>query len=120
MSGKNRVFAIAAATAGIMIMWVPSALASTISAPVNANSAPTSSTSAPVKGNSGPVADNSLINGGVVNSGPVNVNLGSGNTADGDTCNNTNQGAPLDGDILSWAVGVTQNDCLMAGGPAHF
>jgi hypothetical protein len=135
MSGKSRALAVAAATAGIMVLWVPSALASTSSAPVNANSsrvstnnARVSSSSAPVTSNSGPVSDNNapvsssntLISGGLINSGPVNVNLGSGDTADNDTCNNTNEGAPLDGNILSWAVGVTHNDCLMAGGPAHF
>jgi hypothetical protein len=120
MSGMRRAFAVAAAAAGIMVLWVPSALAAVSSAPVNANNAPTSSNSSPVSGNSGPVADNSLVNGGLINSGPVNVNLGSGDTADNDTCNNTNTTSPLEGNILSWAVGVTHNDCLMAGGPAHF
>lgn len=103
MSGKSRARALAvtAATAGLIALWAPAAaLASTTGAPVGTNGW--------------------LVNGGLVNGGNVNVNFGSGNTAIGNTCNNTNETAPLAGNILTWALDVSHNACVMAGGPAHF
>ena len=101
MSGKSRALTVAAATATLIGLWVPAALASTVTGPVSA-------------GNSG------LVNGGLINSGPVNVNLGSGNTAIGNTCNNNNESGALAGNLLTWPLNLSQNSCLMAGGPAHF
>jgi|HubBroStandDraft_3_1064219.scaffolds.fasta_scaffold123210_2 hypothetical protein len=100
MSGKTRAIAVAAATAGLIALWVPAAMASTTSTPLIGNA--------------------TLINGPLVNSGAVNVNLGSNNTAIGNTCNNTNVSSPMTDNLLSWAVDVPQADCVMAGGPNHF
>lgn len=104
MSGKSRAraraLAVTAATAGLIALWAPvAALASTTGAPGSTNG---------------------LVNGGLVNGGNVNVNFGSGNTAVGNTCNNINESAPLAGNILTWALDVSHNACVMAGGPAHF
>ena len=109
MSGKSRALTVAAATATLIGLWVPAALASTVASPVSANN-----TGAVSANNSG------LINGGLINSGPVNVSLGSGNTAIGNTCNNNNESGALAGNLLTWPVNLSQNSCLMAGGPAHF
>jgi hypothetical protein len=95
MSGKSRALTVAAATAGLIGLWAPMALAGTTHAP--------------------PGDHRSLVNGGL-----VNVNLGSDDTAVGNTCNNTNESAPLRGDILAWALDVSHNACAMAGGPSHF
>jgi hypothetical protein len=100
MSGKSRAFALAAATAGLIALGTPAAMASTSSAPLGTNGW--------------------LVNGPLVNGGMVNVNLGSGNTAIGDTCNNTTMSAPGGGDILTWALDIPHNACVMAGGPNHF
>jgi len=69
----------------------------------------------PVRPTPPPGDHRSLVNGGL-----VNVNLGSDDTAVGNTCNNTNESAPLRGDILAWALDVSHNACAMAGGPSHF
>jgi hypothetical protein len=102
MSGKSRALAVAAAAAGLVALWAPAALATTTKAP-----APQA-------------AHGWLVNGGVVNGGLVNVNLGSGNTAIGNTCNNTNETAPVPGNVLTWAFDISHNSCVMAGGPNHF
>jgi hypothetical protein len=100
MSGKSRALAVAAATAGLITLWAPTAMASTASAPLGTNGW--------------------LVNGTIVNGGLVNVNLGSGNTAIGNTCNNTAVSTPMDGDVLTWALDIPHNTCVMAGGPNHF
>lgn len=94
MSEKSRTLAVAAATVGLIGLWVPAALASTSHGPVSGS-------------------------GGLVNSGLVNVNLGSGNTSVGDTCNNTNESGDLGSTILTWPLNLYHNSCVMAGGPSH-
>lgn len=106
MSGKSSVLAVAAATAGLIAFWAPAALASTTPGPVI---------------NQDPVVNQApVVNQGLVNDGSALVNLGSGNTAVGNTCNNVNGPAPVGGDLLTWALDITHNACVMAGGPAHF
>lgn len=99
MSGKSRAIAVAAAAAGLICLWAPTALASTTQAPLGTHGW--------------------LVNGGVVNGGLVNVNLGSGNTAIGNTCYNTDKPGPLGESVLAWALDVSHNTCVMAGGPTH-
>ena len=118
MSGKSRALAVAAATAGLIGLWAPAALASTPATAAVVTSTPavaTAATSHAPLGNGG-----WLINGGLVNGGLVNVNLGSGNTAIGNTCKNINKTAPVGGNILAWALPISHNACVMAGGPNHF
>jgi hypothetical protein len=107
MSGKGRVLAVAtAAAAGLIAFWAPTALASTTPVPVV---------------NQGQVVNQGpVVNQGLVNDGSALVNLGSGNTAVGNTCNNINAPAPVGGGLLTWALNLSHNACVMAGGPAHF
>jgi hypothetical protein len=106
MSGKSRVFAVAAATAGLIAFWAPAALASTTPGPVV---------------NQDPVVNQApVVNQGLVNDGSALVNLGSGNTAIGNTCNIAKENAPLGGGLLTWVLDTSHNACVMAGGPTHF
>jgi hypothetical protein len=120
MSGKSRALAVAAATAGLIALWAPAALASPAGGPLGG--APLGTNGWLVNGGivNGALVNGALVNGALVNSGPVNINFGSGNTAIGNTCNNTNQSGPLGDNILTWALDISHNACVMAGGPAHF
>jgi hypothetical protein len=106
ISGKGGALAVAAATAGLIAFWAPAALASTAGGPV-VNGSPVT--------NQAPV-----VNQGLVNDGSALVNLGSGNTAVGNTCNIAKENAPLGGNFLTWVLDTSHNACVMAGGPAHF
>jgi hypothetical protein len=114
MSGKSRALAVAAAAAGLIALWAPAALASTPAA-VSATTPTAATTSHAPLG-----ANGWLVNGGLVNGGLVNVNLGSGNTAINDTCKNTSKGVPETNNVIAWALDVSHNSCVMAGGPNHF
>lgn len=100
MSGKRHALVVAGAVAGLIGLWAPAALASTASGPTSNNVG--------------------LINGGVLNNGQVNVNFGSGNKAIGDTCNNKSDSGAMSDNLLAWALDVSHNSCVMAGGPNHF
>jgi hypothetical protein len=116
MSGKSRALAVAAAAAGLIALWAPAALASTPAAvsAITPTAAVATTSHAPLGANGW------LVDGGLVNGGLVNVNLGSGNTAINDTCKNTSKGVPESNNVIAWALDVSHNSCVMAGGPNHF